>query len=116
MRIQGAGTNRQRASNGRGAYSRATLSRALLLLVGLIPLLLASCGTDTVSASSPAKDQTFTWPYTGGKKINYDEMLDPASTSQYDDTATVQMLFTGLVKLDKDLKVAPDAAASWDID
>jgi peptide/nickel transport system substrate-binding protein/oligopeptide transport system substrate-binding protein len=43
-------------------------------------------------------------------------MLDPASTSQYDDTATVQMLFTGLVKLDKDLKVAPDAAASWDVD
>ncbi len=104
------------AGERRRGYSRTLFARALLLSVGLIPLLLASCSTESVTATTPAKDQTFTWPYTGGKKINYDEMLDPASTSQYDDTATVQMLFTGLVKLDKDLKVAPDAATSWDVD
>jgi oligopeptide transport system substrate-binding protein len=115
MRMRNARTNVERSGRERRAYAQVTLARALLILVGLIPLILASCGTDSVSSSSPAKDQTFTWPYTGGKKINYDEMLDPASTSQYDDTATVQMLFTGLVKQDRDLKVAPDAATSWDV-
>jgi peptide/nickel transport system substrate-binding protein/oligopeptide transport system substrate-binding protein len=96
-------------------YSRATLSRTLLLLVGLIPLLLASCGTDSTSAASPAKDQTFTWPYLGAKKISYGQILDPALISRLDDLPTAQMIFASLVTLDKDLKVAPDAATSWDV-
>jgi oligopeptide transport system substrate-binding protein len=116
MGIHSAGTNGERASEGRRSYSRATLARDLLLLVGLIPLLLASCSTDTVSATSPAKDQTFTWPYVGAKQIGYGQILDPASIYRLDDTPTVQMLFAGLVTLDRDLKVAPDAATRWEID
>jgi peptide/nickel transport system substrate-binding protein/oligopeptide transport system substrate-binding protein len=96
-------------------YSRATLSRTLLLLVGLIPLLLASCSTESVSATSPAKDQTFTWPFVGAKKISYAQILDPALIYRLDDLPTAQMVFTSLVTLDKDLKVAPDAATSWDV-
>ena len=96
-------------------FSRATLARTLLLLVGLIPLLLASCSTDSVSATSPAKDQTFTWPFVGAKKISYAQILDPALIYRLDDLPTAQMVFTSLVTLDKDLKVAPDAATSWDV-
>jgi oligopeptide transport system substrate-binding protein len=96
-------------------FSRATLARTLLLLVGLIPLLLASCSTDTVSATTPAKDQTFTWPFVGAKKISYAQILDPALIYRLDDLPTAQMIFTSLVTLDKDLKVAPDAATSWDV-
>jgi peptide/nickel transport system substrate-binding protein/oligopeptide transport system substrate-binding protein len=83
--------------------------------VGLIPLLLASCGTDSVSASSPAKDQTFTWPFVGAKKISYAQILDPALIQRLDDLPTAQMIFASLVTLDKNLKVAPDAATSWDV-
>jgi peptide/nickel transport system substrate-binding protein/oligopeptide transport system substrate-binding protein len=96
-------------------FSRATLARTLLLLVGLIPLLLASCSTESVSATSPAKDQTFTWPFVGAKKISYAQILDPALIYRLDDLPTAQMVFTSLVTLDKDLKVAPDAATSWDV-
>ena len=96
-------------------FSRATLARTLLLLVGLIPLLLASCSTDSVSATSPAKDQTFTWPFVGAKKISYAQILDPALIYRLDDLPTAQMVFTSLVTLDKDLKVAPDAATRWDV-
>ena len=115
MRIHRAGTNGERASEGRRVFSRATLARTLLLLIGLIPLLLASCSTDTVSATSPAKDQTFTWPFVGAKKISYAQILDPALIYRLDDLPTAQMIFTSLVTLDKDLKVAPDAATSWDV-
>jgi oligopeptide transport system substrate-binding protein len=115
MRIHRAGTNGGRASEGRQVFSRATLARTLLLLVGLIPLLLASCSTDSVSATSPAKDQTFTWPFVGAKKISYAQILDPALIYRLDDLPTAQMIFTSLVTLDKDLKVAPDAATSWDV-
>ncbi|HEY7022170.1 MAG TPA: peptide ABC transporter substrate-binding protein [Ktedonobacterales bacterium] len=115
MRIHRAGTNGERASEGRRMFSRATLARTLLLLVGLIPLLLASCSTESVSATSPAKDQTFTWPFVGAKKISYAQILDPALIYRLDDLPTAQMVFTSLVTLDKDLKVAPDAATSWDV-
>jgi peptide/nickel transport system substrate-binding protein/oligopeptide transport system substrate-binding protein len=67
-------------------------------------------------ASAPARDQTFTWPYIGAKQIGYGQILDPASVYRLNDIPTVQMLFAGLVTLDRDLKVAPDAATSWDID
>jgi oligopeptide transport system substrate-binding protein len=93
---------------------RLALSRALLL--GLIPLFLASCGASSTAATAPAKEQTFVWPYIGAKKIGYGQILDPASVYRLNDAPTVQMLFAGLVTLDKDLKVAPDAAISWDID
>jgi peptide/nickel transport system substrate-binding protein/oligopeptide transport system substrate-binding protein len=96
-------------------FSRATLARTLLLLVGLIPLLLASCSTESVSATSPAKDQTFTWPFVGAKKISYAQILDPALIYRLDDLPTAQMVFTSLVTLDKDLKVAPDAATRWEV-
>jgi peptide/nickel transport system substrate-binding protein/oligopeptide transport system substrate-binding protein len=115
MRIHRAGTNGERASEGRRVFSRATLARTLLLLVGLIPLLLASCSTESVSATSPAKDQTFTWPFVGAKKISYAQILDPAIIQKLVDLPTAQMVFTSLVTLDKDLKVAPDAATSWDV-
>jgi peptide/nickel transport system substrate-binding protein/oligopeptide transport system substrate-binding protein len=87
-----------------------------LLLVGLLPPFVASCGAGSSVTAASARDQTFTWPYLGAKKIGYGQMLDPASIYRASDTPTVQMLFTGLVTLDHDLKVAPDAATSWDID
>jgi peptide/nickel transport system substrate-binding protein/oligopeptide transport system substrate-binding protein len=104
------------AGAGQGAHGWVELVRALPLLLGLLPLLLASCGMDSAATSAPAKDQTFTWPYVGAKKIGYGQILDPASVYRLDDTPTVQMLFAGLVTLERDLRVAPDAATSWDID
>jgi oligopeptide transport system substrate-binding protein len=117
--MQRVGRNVERSGERRRTDARVALSRALLLqllLVALIPLLLASCGADSAPASAPAKDQTFIWPYVGAKKIGYGQILDPASVYRLNDAPTVQMAFAGLVTLDRDLKVAPDAATRWEID
>jgi peptide/nickel transport system substrate-binding protein/oligopeptide transport system substrate-binding protein len=107
---------RQVTQSDAGRRASSQWAYAPLLLLALLPLLLASCATDAAAATSPAKDQTFVWPYVGARKIGYGQILDPASVYRLDDAPTVQMLFAGLVTLDRDLKVAPDAATSWDID
>jgi oligopeptide transport system substrate-binding protein len=116
MRMQRLGSDGGGSDGGRRTRARVALSCALPLLLGLLPLLVASCSADSAAAPAPAKDQTFTWPYIGATKIGYGQILDPASVYRLNDVPSVQMLFAGLVTLDRDLKVVPDAATSWDID
>jgi peptide/nickel transport system substrate-binding protein/oligopeptide transport system substrate-binding protein len=114
--LRHADMNATRSGMCHAVYTQVTRARGALFLLALLPLLLASCSADSAAAPGPAQDQTFTWPYVGAKKIGYGQILDPASVYRLNDAPTVQMLFAGLVTLDRDLKVAPDSATSWEID
>ncbi len=92
------------------------LAWGLALLVGIVPLLLAGCAPQQADAAQLAADQTFTWPYYGATKINYGEMLDPASLSTLVDSGAIDMIYVGLVSLNGSLQPQPDAATSWKID
>ncbi len=71
---------------------------------------------EQADAAQLAADQTFTWPDYGATKINYGEMLDPASLSTLVDSGTIDMIYVGLVSLNGSLQPQPDAATSWKID
>jgi peptide/nickel transport system substrate-binding protein/oligopeptide transport system substrate-binding protein len=90
--------------------SQSGTARMLLLVVGLVPLLLAGCSAQQADAVPLAKNQVFIWPLQQEAKIAYDEMLDPASVTSAYDLGTINMLYVGLVRLDANLNVVPDAA------
>ncbi|GHO42854.1 peptide ABC transporter substrate-binding protein [Ktedonospora formicarum] len=81
-----------------------------LLLSGLLLIVLAACGGSQQS-NQAIKDQVLRFPNVGTGDIG---KLDPASGSDSNSNLAVSMLFSGLVKADKDLNVLPDQA-TWDI-
>lgn len=104
---------------GATGAARARLPRlawGLALLVGIVPLLLAGCSPQQADAAQLASDQTFTWPYYGATKVNYGEMLDPASASSAVDAGTIDMIYASLISFNGDLQPQADAAASWKVD
>ncbi len=92
--------------------SRAAVARVLVLLAGLVLLALAGCVVQPANGAQLSADQTLTWPLQSESKIAYDEMLDPAELSALYDFATIDMLDVGLVRLDGNLNVQPDAATT----
>ncbi|QBD82131.1 peptide ABC transporter substrate-binding protein [Ktedonosporobacter rubrisoli] len=84
----------------------------------LMALLLAACGsgggntagTSSSGTSSKAPDdkQVLHYPVVGDIST-----FDPALVEDTDSNFPIQCVFTGLVTLDKDLKVAPQLAQSW---
>ncbi len=95
-----------------------TAQRMLFMLLGLAPLMLASCSflTPASTGATLAANQTFTWPYSGTGKISYGEVLDPDEITDQKDLGTVSMIFTNLVTFNSStLQVIPDAATSWDV-
>ncbi|HEX9069034.1 MAG TPA: peptide ABC transporter substrate-binding protein, partial [Ktedonobacterales bacterium] len=87
--------------------------RAAAVFSVLTTLLLAACGSNTAGPQTLAQNQVFTWPYAGqASKIAYGAMLDPASLQYAADTGSINMLFVGLLSLDKGLNVQADAAAA----
>lgn len=81
-----------------------------LLLSSVILVVLSACG-GSQQGSQSAKDQVLRFPNVGTSDIG---KLDPASGSDSNSNLAINMLFSGLVKADKDLNVQPDQA-TWDI-
>jgi oligopeptide transport system substrate-binding protein len=87
---------------------------ALLLLSSLL-VILAACGgatTNTPTAngtSSLASSQVLTFPNVGTRDIG---VIDPAQGPDANSALAVGMIYTGLVKFDKNLNVVPDQA-TW---
>ncbi len=87
---------------------------ALFLLSSLL-IILAACGgstTTTLTASETpalASSQVLTFPNVGTRDIG---VLDPAQGPDANSALAVGMIYTGLVKFDKDLNVVPDQA-TW---
>src|SRR5947208_8627647 len=86
-----------------------------LLLLSFLLIIQAACGgatTNTPTASgtpSLASSQVLTFPNVGTRDIG---VLDPAQGPDSISAIAVGMIYTGLVKFDKDLNVVPDQA-TW---
>ena len=87
-----------------------------LLILSSFLIILAACGggsnTTTPTASgtpAPASSQVVTFPNVGTRDIG---VLDPAQGPDANSALAVGMVYTGLVKFDKNLNVVPDQA-TW---
>ena len=98
-------------------FSKGRIERipiGLLILSSLL-IILAACGgstTTTPTASETpalASNQVLTFPNVGTRDIG---VLDPAQGPDANSALAVGMIYTGLVKFDKNLNVVPDQA-TW---
>ena len=86
-----------------------------LMILSSLLIILAACGgstTNTPTASETpalASNQVLTLPNVGTRDIG---VLDPAQGPDANSALAVGMIYTGLVKFDKNLNVVPDQA-TW---
>src|SRR5574340_945140 len=91
-----------------------TFPYALLFLSSLL-IILAACGGSTTNTPTTsgtpalASSQVLTFPNVGTRDIG---VLDPAQGPDANSALAVGMVYTGLVKFDKNLNVVPDQA-TW---
>ncbi len=79
-----------------------------LFLLGVV-LLLTACGQNVVP---PHQKRVLTWPNVGITDL---AQLDPALVGDRNSAQVAQLVFSGLVKLNAQLEVVPDAAYSWQV-
>ncbi|WIG57608.1 MAG: dipeptide-binding ABC transporter, periplasmic substrate-binding component [Ktedonobacterales bacterium] len=77
----------------------------LLVLLGTFALLVSACGSTNTSSGNLAANQTFNIAWAGGGSTDI-ATLDPGQASDSGSIPIVNMLYDGLVVLDKNLKVA----------
>lgn len=98
-------------------FRRAKRSSAILVILSVLVLVLTACGgsSATVSTHGPtptlATSQVLTFPNVGTVDI---AVMDPAQGPDANSAIAVGMVYSGLVKFDKNLNVAPDQA-NWSI-
>lgn len=97
-------------------YSRRSRPRAFFLLpfATVLLLVLAACGggsSPNNTSNAQAGQQVLRFPNVGISDI---ARLDPASGPDANSNLAIDMIFSGLVKADKNLNVTPDQA-TWDI-
>jgi ABC-type transport system substrate-binding protein len=107
----------------------AILGVAAVLIIGLAAILIlvvggggdkkdtASSGSNTPAASGTTKSGGSTTAASGQLRLQGDDplFLDPAVAQDSGSANYIVEIFSGLVHLDKDLKVQPDVAASWTV-
>jgi oligopeptide transport system substrate-binding protein len=85
------------------------------LILSSLLVILAACGGSTANTPTAsetpalASNQVFTFPNVGTRDIG---VLDPAQGPDANSALAVGMIYTGLVKFDKNLNVVPDQA-TW---
>lgn len=103
----------------RSFYTRDRCARrfsAAFVVLGALLVILAACGggstTNPTSNGTPtlAANQVLTFPNVGTQDIGD---LDPALEPDANSAVAVDMIYTGLVKFDKNLNVLPDQATNW---
>ena len=105
------------SSYARSARNSRSLCSTSLLFLSALVLILAACGGSSSNAPAPnaspalAADQVLTFPNVGTQDIG---TMDPAQGPDANSAVAVGMVYTGLVKFDKDLNVVPDQA-TWSI-
>jgi oligopeptide transport system substrate-binding protein len=89
---------------------------ASILLLSTLLIILAACGgastntpTTNIQVLALASNQVLTFPNVGTRDIG---VLDPAQGPDSNSAIAVGMIYTGLVKFDKNLNVVPDQA-TW---
>nr|BBH95514.1 ABC transporter substrate-binding protein [Thermogemmatispora argillosa] len=89
----------------------------LVALLSLLVILLGACGegssgNPTSARKAPLSQQVFVEPERGITDLS---TFDPAQAFDVPSVTAIQMVFTGLVSLDKDLVVRPQLASSWTV-
>ncbi|HLJ32658.1 MAG TPA: peptide ABC transporter substrate-binding protein [Ktedonobacteraceae bacterium] len=104
-----------RNDSSRGQSRRFSTVLACLSILLVLLVLLAACGsggtTPTTNSSTLAASQVLRFPNVGTADIGF---LDPALGPDANSAQAVGMIYSGLVKSDKNLNVVPDQA-TWDI-
>jgi peptide/nickel transport system substrate-binding protein/oligopeptide transport system substrate-binding protein len=75
------------------------------VLVGTVALLVSACGTNSTTGPAKAKDQVLHMGWAGGGSTDI-ATLDPGQAADTGSIPIVNMVFDGLVVLDKNLQVA----------
>jgi ABC-type transport system substrate-binding protein len=83
---------------------------ACLSLIVIVSVLSACANTPATPASEPGG--TLRWSLEGISDVT---SLDPARSVDYQSTIVRGLIFAGLVRLDDELNVVPDGAASWTV-
>ncbi len=97
--------------HSRFSVSRLRSDRRLIGLC-LLVLLLAACGGGSTSTSTArAVRQVLTFPNVGTQDIG---VVDPAQGADSNSAVAIGMIYSGLVRMDKNLQVVPDQA-TWTI-
>lgn len=92
-------------------YFRRFLSTPLILCVALLMLAACGGGNSPTSSSTLAAKQVLTFPNVGTSDIS---VMDPAQGPDSNSALVVSMVYSGLVRFDKNLNVVPDQA-TWTI-
>ena len=95
------------------------ITRLLPTCLALMAMLLVACGggttttTTTTPSKAPASQQVLNMPfYNGTSDI---KTFDPALSTDTNSIAAINLVFTGLVELDDNLKIQPQLASSYDL-
>src|SRR6266852_7730307 len=95
------------------------ITKLLPTCLALMAMLLVACGggttttTTTTPSKAPASQQVLNMPfYNGTSDI---KTFDPALSTDTNSIAAINLVFTGLVELDDNLKIQPQLASSYDL-
>ncbi len=96
--------------------SKKLMTRLLPTFLALMGMLLVACGgststTPTTSGKATPDKQVMNFPFVAG--ISDIKTFDPALSTDAPSIAAIDLVFTGLVQLDDNLKVVPQLAASY---
>src|SRR5690242_3705816 len=85
----------------------------VFLLLGLVSIILAGCGTKNSSGPNLAANQVLRLANIGTQDIH---TTDPAQPTDLNSAQAISLMYTGLVKLDPaTLAVKPDIASGWQV-
>ena len=98
--------------------SKKLITRLLPSCLALLAMLLAACGgttttTTTTPSKAPASQQVLNMPFEAA--ISDLKTMDPALSTDAPSISGIDLVFTGLVQFDDNLKVQPQLAASYEL-
>ena len=93
------------------------ITRLLPTCLALMAMLLVACGggstttTTTTPSKAPAAQQVLNMPFYN--QVSDNKTFDPALSTDTNSIAAIDLVFTGLVQLDDNLKVQPQLASTY---
>ncbi len=95
------------------------ITRLLPTCLALMAMLLVACGggstttTTITTAKAPANQQVLNMPFEN--LVSDNKTFDPALSTDANSIAAIDLVFTGLVQLDDNLKVQPQLASTYQL-
>ncbi len=93
------------------------ITRLLPTCLALMAMLLVACGggstttTTTTPSKAPAAQQVLNMPFYN--QVSDNKTFDPALSTDTNSIAAIDLVFTGLVQLDDNLKIQPQLASTY---